>query len=794
MNESLRVGVLSTYAPRACGLATFAADLETALNGLAGIGEVHILRMLDSESGAESNQSVGQSSILTDILQDDLDSYGAAAQKANEVCDVVILQHEFGIFGGEDGMHILRFVEDLRVPLIVTLHTVLPHFTERQKSILVELCEHSDSVTVFTNLAKELLVNDEVVEPWKIKIVPHGAPDVLYSGDRNAARISFEFDDRFVMSTFGLVSPGKGLELAIQALPRILSMVPEALFVIAGRTHPGVHRTEGEAYRRGLVDQISALGLERSVQFIDEFLSVEDISRLLAATDVFVTPYVNLDQIVSGVLTFALAAGCPVVSTDFRYAHEQLAHGAGTIVASRDPLEFANAVLGYALDPVAHDAAREASLDVGASMHWSAVGSDMVELCYQIVGEYSIETTGTSQVLALADCSPAKVAKDNGSGIGLRSVPISSRVNSVGLGLQNGTALEVVGRSHPSLPLFPTLHLRRLVDDTGIIQHATGSVPLLTSGYCVDDVARLIPVANELSSLYPEWGIVAARSIAFVEHATNASLVPGQGMNNFLSWDRRWIDEPHFGDHVGRAAWGLATIAGEGGYSDVVVPLLMRLFEQWPAQPPLHALSYGLLAAASVPSEVSQGLEGQMVSQLLAAHQQSATSTWDWFEPRLRYDFALFPHALIAGGMATNNNESIDVGLRTLRWLDGLCDGEGFFRFPGCFGLGAGQGLAGSGDEQPLEALAMVQAHARAFAVTGDRWHRDRAELAHAWFRGRNRLGASLVDSDGGCYDGLESKGVNRNQGAESTLAYCASLQAYSRLRSKDVKELLVVV
>jgi hypothetical protein len=225
-----------------------------------------------------------------------------------------------------------------------------------------------------------------------------------------------------------------------------------------------------------------------------------------------------------------------------------------------------------------------------------------------------------------------------------------------------------------------------------------------------------------------------------------------------------------------------------------VIPLLQRLFESWPSDAPLHALSYAILAAAAVPDTASALRLEVMVARLLTAHRRSSTPTWDWFEPRLRYDFGLFPHALIAGGMATNNHESIDLGIRTLKWLDGVCDGGGFKRFPGCFGLGAGQAIGTSGDEQPLEALALVQAHARAYEVTGDQWHRDSAEKAHGWFRGRNRLGLSLVDNDGGCYDGLEQTGVNRNQGAESTLAYCASLQAVSMLKSKDRKELLVVV
>jgi glycosyltransferase involved in cell wall biosynthesis len=806
MNHPLRVGVLSTYAPRACGLATFAADLESALAASPIVRQVDILRMQNEFPPDKSflETSTGNAAVLLDIREDDVASYRAAAETANQNCDVVILQHEFGIFGGLDGKYALYFAEQLQVPLIVTLHTVLPRFSSGQLSVIEAICAQAEFVTVFTNVAKELLVEQNIVDESKIVIVPHGAPDVLYRSDRETARADFELNDRFVISTFGLVSPGKGLELAIEALPHVLSLLPNALFVIAGRTHPGVHRAEGETYRGRLLERITSLGLEPNVRFIDEFLSVDAIGSLLAATDVFVTPYVNLDQIVSGVLTFALAAGCPVVSTDFRYAHEQLASGAGVIVQTREPKEFAGAILTYALDPAAMAEARRASSSVGAAMHWSSVGADMAVLCVQAV---AMEESLGSPVIVPPIKPSSKIEKDRAHMNALRSIsslarcaPRNPNVASVSNGaiVDKGTREHLAGTVtpvHPSLPMFPTLHLRRLVDDTGIMQHATGSVPLLSSGYCVDDVARLIPVAHELSEIYPEWGIAVARSIAFLEHAAAHDMErAGAAMRNFLSWDRRWIDAPHFGDHVGRAAWGLATVAHDARYVDVVSPLLENLLLEWPPNAPLHALAYGLLAHSSTPVVTSHRPIERMLRELVSAHRKSASTNWDWFEPRLRYDFALYPHALIAAGSTANQEITVELGLRTLRWLDAVCDTGEWFRFPGCLGLGAGQDVNASGDEQPLEALSFVQAHACAYGVTGDPWHRERAEKAHEWFLGRNHLGVSLVDKDGGCCDGLESKGVNRNQGAESTLAFAASAQAITALGKVGLRELLVIV
>jgi glycosyltransferase involved in cell wall biosynthesis len=818
MNHPLRVGVLSTYAPRACGLATFAADLESALDASPAVRQVDILRMQNEYPPDQKllEFATGATPVLIDVCENDIDSYREAADSANTNCDVVILQHEFGIFGGSDGRYALYFSERLRVPLIVTLHTVLPRFSSGQLAVLEAICAQAEFVTVFTNVAKELLLDQHIVAASKIRIVPHGAPDVLYGGDRDTARAEFELENRFVISSFGLVSPGKGLELAIEALPQVLPLVPNALLIIAGRTHPGAHRNEGEAYRGRLADRIGALGLEQNVRFIDEFLSAGAIGSLLAATDVFVTPYINLDQIVSGVLTFALAAGCPVVSTDFRYAREQLAGGAGVIVQTREPEEFADGVLKYALDPEAMEHARRASLEVGAAMHWSSIGADMVLLCQaakrvdEVKGTAEVEEVEESfgsRVIALPTTPATKLGKDRAQSKErtlsntLHSIAVAQRCvphvakSAIAKTIARGYLDAIDAPAHPSLPVFPTLHLRRLVDDTGIVQHATGAVPLLASGYCVDDVARLIPVAHRLSGVYPEWGIVTARSIAFLEHAASENLtLSGVAMSNFLSWDRRWVDPPHFGDHVGRAAWGLAAVADDIRYVDVVSPFLRRLFQEWPSNGPLHSLAYCLLAQASAPTLVSDRRRGQMLTELVDAHTKSATPTWDWFEPRLRYDYAVYPHALIAAGSVAEHDNGVELGLRTLRWLDRVCDAGQYFRFPGCRGLGPGESAADSGDEQPLEALALVQAHVCAFDVTGDPWHRRRAERAHEWFLGQNRPGLALVDKEGGCYDGLEQMSVNRNQGAESTLAYAASVQAVQLLQKVGAPELLVIV
>ncbi len=335
----------------------------------------------------------------------------------------------------------------------------------------------------------------------------------------------------------------------------------------------------------------------------------------------------------------------------------------------------------------------------------------------------------------------------------------------------------------PKRESLNTQHLRRLVDDTGIVQHATGSVPLLASGYCVDDVARLMTVVVGLGRTEPEWNAVVARSVAYVEHAaTSRGPTGAPALHNFMAWHRTWLDDPYFGDHVGRALLGLASVASDDRFRLVAAAITNDTVSRWPSNAPLHTTCYALLAQAHAPTLLRPSIAAAMRLELKSAFAEHHQRNWKWFEPALRYDNARYCQALIASGAQSNDQESVEIGLRSLRWYDRLCEQDGFVRFPGHLGLRAGEGLDESGDEQPLEALALVDAHIEALAVTGDAWHRDRACQVEAWFRGRNRLGLMLIDRDGGCCDGLERDGVNCNQGAESTLAYLASHQAVSAL------------
>jgi glycosyltransferase involved in cell wall biosynthesis len=645
--------------------------------------------------------------------------------------DVVLLQHEYGIFGGREGEYVLSFAQELAQPLVVTLHTVLSEPTPQQAEVLGELCAEAELVIVMTQTALELLVASGACEEEKVRVVPHGAPTRLVAraaaGHDSSGAIPGR-TDAFQISTFGLISPGKGLETVIEAMPPMLERHPEIVYTIAGRTHPDVAHREGERYRLMLERRVLELGIEENVEFDDRFLSLDQLSDLLAATDVFVTPYRSREQISSGALTFAIAAGCGVVSTPYWYAQDMLATGAGRLVPFDDPAALADAVSEYVEQPELLAAARAEARRIGSSHAWPSVAE------------------ATAAVLREA-------------------LALAPRRRPVGVADLHLTTL----RSD---------HLLTLVDDVGIVQHAHGIIPNRDSGYCVDDVARLAVVSLALARRGDEqvWTSILYRALAFLHAATDDT-----GMRNFMSYDRRWLDEPHVGDHVGRSVWALGEILATAWIPALVVPtqdLLAREVDALAAgEVSVRTAAYTVLGLSRLDADrlepAAHRLLERLVEQLATAYEATAEPEWNWFEDELSYDNARLSQALISGGRALGRGDLEALGLDSLRWLGDESGLQGdFLRLAGHRGRRRDEPVHDSGDEQPLDASALVEAELAAYAATRDPEHGVRAIRAFEWFLGRNSLQKPLYDfATGGCSDGLGSEALNENEGAESTLA-----------------------
>ena len=718
----MRTAIVSTYPPRACGIGTFAADLRSTLARVDGVESADLVAVLSEPSSPQRR------GVLGTIAQAVRGDYVRTARMLGRLdIDVVLLQHEYGIFGGRDGEYVLSFARELAQPLVVTLHTVLSEPTPHQAEVLSELCAEAELVIVMTDTAVELLVASGTCTEEKVRVVPHGAPARLTARAASEAAVPARTTDEFRLSTFGLISPGKGLEVAIEALPAILERHPEVVYTIAGRTHPDIAHREGERYRLMLELRVLELGLGEHVEFHDRFLLLEELSDLLAATDVFVTPYRSREQIASGALTFALAAGCGVVSTPYWYAQDMLATGAGRLVPFDDSSALADAVCDYIEQPELLAAARAEALLIGSSLTWPSVAE------------------ATASVLA-------------------ETFALAPRRRPPGVADLHLTNL----RSD---------HLLTLVDDVGIVQHAHGIIPNRDSGYCVDDVARLAVVSLALARRGDEqvWTSILYRAVAFLHAATGET-----GMRNFMSYDRRWLDEPHVGDHVGRSVWALGEILATAWIPALVVPtrdLLARQVEALAGEVSPRTAAYAVLGlsrlhADRLEPQARQLLE-RLVEQLADAYEQTATADWSWFEDELLYDNARLSQALISGAEALGRDDLVERGLESLRWLgdeSGLEDG--YLCIAGHRGRRRGEPVQDSGDEQPLDAAALVEAELAAYAVTHDPEHGRRAIRAFEWFLGRNRLQRPLYDfATGGCGDGLGPETPNENEGAESTLA-----------------------
>jgi glycosyltransferase involved in cell wall biosynthesis len=723
----VRTAIVSTYPPRACGIGTFAADVRATLVGVDGVDGADFVAVVNEPSRPQRR------GLLSTIEQGVRGDYVRTARMLGRLdVDVVLLQHEYGIFGGADGEYVLSFAEELAQPLVATLHTVLSEPTPHQLAVLSGLCERAELVIVMTDTAQRLLVGCGACPEEKVRVVPHGAPSrITARASTGAAASSGPYArtaDRVVLSTFGLISPGKGLETVIEALPAMIERHPEIVYVIAGRTHPDVAHREGERYRLMLERRVLELDLGEHVEFDDRFLSIDELSDLLAATDVFVTPYRNREQIASGALTFAIAAGCAVVSTPYWYAQDMLASGAGRLVPFDDAVALADAVCDYVEQPEALAAARVEARRIGSSLAWPSVAE------------------ATAAVLQEAHA-------------------LAPRRRPVGVADLQLTSLR-------------TDHLLTLVDDVGIVQHAHGIIPNRDSGYCVDDVARLAVVSLELARRGDEqaWTSTLYRALAFLHAAEGEG-----GMRNFMGYDRRWLDEPHMGDHVGRSVWTLGEILATAWIPAVVEPthnLLERLVGALAGDVSLRTAAYAVLGLSRLDADrldrPARRLLERLVGQLGDAYDQNASDDWHWFEGKLTYDNARLSQALLSGGSALGRDDLTEVGLDSLRWLGDECGlEEGTLRLPGHFGRGRNEAAPGAGDEQPLDAAAFVEAELTAFAITRDAEHGVRARHSFEWFLGRNQLARPLYDfATGGCSDGLGAEELNANEGAESTLAF----------------------
>ncbi|MBN2130100.1 MAG: glycosyltransferase family 4 protein [Sedimentisphaerales bacterium] len=743
-----RVAFVGNYLPRRCGIATFTTDLCTAVMCEAEDVECLAVAMNDTERGYAYPETV-----RFEISDQQRDQYDLAADYINiSQVDAVCVQHEYGIYGGAEGRYLLPMLRQIRAPIVTTLHTVLAAPSPEQRTVMNELTAVSDRLVVMSPKAREFLADIYRVPPDKITLIHHGIPDMPFV-DPNYYKDKLNAEGCRVLLTFGLLSPNKGIEYVIEALPHIVDNHPDVVCVVLGTTHPHIKRERGEEYRILLQKRTRELGIEKHVAFKNQYVELEELCEYLGAADIYITPYLHEAQIVSGTLAYAMGTGKACVSTPYWYAVDMLSDERGRLVPFQSAEGIAETVNDLLDNEAERHAMRKRAYRQGRGMIWREVARAYVK---------TFEEVMLRRALTPKPCSVLR-----------------SKANRV----QN-------------LPALDPRHLIELTDDVGILQHASFSVPDRDHGYSTDDQARALMVAVKAGRRFPDaadWGHLSAIYLGYLLYAFDRNT---QRFMNFMDYARSWSRQVATEDVHARALWALSHVvqdAPDEGKRGLACRLLDEAVPAVSSFGSLRARAFALLAVdiylRRYPGASLFLRQRRCLAEALAGEfRDKASADWVWPEDALTYANARVPHALIVAGKGLGDSEIVARGLDALHWLDRLQTGEDGHFVPvgnrGWFKRGAERARF---DQQPIEAYTMIDACLAAYTATGEKLWVKSAQRAFDWFLGRNDLRQALYDyGTGGCHDGLGPDGVNLNQGAESTIVWLLSLLAMHELRDTN--------
>jgi glycosyltransferase involved in cell wall biosynthesis len=750
MTSLQRVAFIGNHLPRRCGIATFTHDLHRAVSTARPNLETCIVAMTDPGRIYDYPPAV-RFQIHDEVVGD----YVKAAKFLNEGgFDVVSLQHEYGIFGGEAGRYVVELLSRLDMPIVTTLHTVLAESAPAQRDVMRRIIDMSAKVVVMSEKGRDFLRAAYAVPARGIEIIPHGIPDFPFV-DSHHAKAKFGFGGKTIILTFGLLSPNKGIEIMIDAMPAIIRSCPNAVYVILGATHPHLVKQQGETYRDGLTARVRQLGIEDRVVFFNQFVEQATLLEFISMCDVYVTPYLNEAQMTSGTLAYSFGLGKAVVSTPYWHAAELLGDGSGILVPFGDARALGDEIAGLLTNDVRRHAMRKRAYAASRSMTWPQIADRHLSV-FEAARTHA--ATGKS-----ASIEP--------------SVP-------------GGEAI--------AIPHMQIGHLLSLCDSTGMLQHAAHSIPDRAHGYCVDDNARALLFASLLADSGETQlpAAITAGFAAFIQHAWNPDL---RRFRNFMSYDRRWLEEAGSEDSHARTLWALAecarldTNSSRRSWAGALFKAALPIVEEFSSP---RAWAFSLLGLDAycglvIGDEFAHHMRRLLADKLMALFLATQAEDWPWFEDLLAYDNARLPQGLIQTGLTTRTSSYVDVGIRSLRWLMSLqTTSSGGFRPVGTESFGRIRRKPEAFDQQPIEASATISACLAAWRADGGAEWRAGAMRAFGWFVGENDLQTTLIDPDtGGCSDGLHPDRANQNKGAESALAYllgCVEIRQFDRAAAMD--------
>lgn len=720
----IRIAFLSTYPPRRCGIGTYTKDLATSINNLNPERLAEIIALDD----AISEKLTYPWEVSRRIRQNTWEDYERVLDYLNNsVIDMLSIQHEYGIFGGSDGDYIVRFVRQLEKPYIVTLHTILKNPTDGQRKVIQDMCERARAVIVMLESAADILCDVYGVSAEKIVPIHHGAPDFPFEEDDEAKEL-LGLQGRLVMSSVNLISEGKGIEYAIEALPEVVKRYPDFLYLIVGQTHPVILEREGEVYREDLTKRVHELGLENHVRFINKYVSLEELITYVRASDFYITPYEGLEQISSGSLAYAIAAGKMCISTSYRYAQEMLAGGRGVLVPPKSPEHITEALLQILADPERADRIRRKCYAQGRKMTWARVGFRHVRLMDHLL---------------------------------------------------------MGSRSSQRYPKPRLDYVSFLTDEHGILEHSKRNEKDYVEGYATDDAARGLIVAIHYGDKKLAKQYMAFLLSAIHEHQVYCD------KDHDGTWRKLGVGD-WFGRTFWAACYALrhgptASLRTQAG--EVIAQLLPSARQITTVRTQSFML-LGLCLLQELEVETWRNERDELLEFYLKpiteSYQANQTAQWHWVESRLLYDNAIVPYALLEVARVYNRADAQELGLILLDFiLDHTFDVQAnHFHFVGNKGwLERGKEKAAY-DEQPIEAASTTLACVAAYQVTGMSYYREMAGKAIAWYHGDNVLRRPLYNtSRHSVYDGITASGLNENQGAESILSYLLASLAYAKLK-----------
>ena len=745
------VAVIGNYLPRQCGIATFTTDLVEGLSAEAPDVNSWAAVMNDKPEGYPYPKKV-----RFEINQNKLTDYSVASQFLNiSQTDIVCVQHEYGLFGGPAGSHLLKLLGDLRMPVVTTLHTILKDPAPEYRDVMCKLCDLSDKLVVMSRKAYEFLKDIYAVSEEKIAFIHHGIPDTPFI-DSSFYKDKFGVEGKKVLLTFGLLSSNKGIENVLQALPPVIKKHPDVVYIILGATHPHILKLHGDAYRIMLQQLVRKLDIGEHVIFQNRFVTLRELCEFLGIADIYVTPYLEEAQITSGTLAYAMGTGKAIISTPYWYATEMLAEGRGKIVPFNNPDAMAEQIISLLENDVERHAMRKKAYTFSREAVWKEVSRKYL----QVFSEVRQNRTRNPR-------------------------PRHSYVENI------------KAITNFELPEIKLDHLKAFTDDTGILQHANYTIPDRTHGYCTDDNARALLVAALGQKYLPTNGLgldfLTGHYLGFLLYAYNEK---NERFRNFMTYSRQWMEEIGSEDVHGRALWGLGKAVafldnpGHLAMSTTLFNKALRAVENFHSP---RAIAFCLVGIHGYLYKFAGDSEVRRIRKVLADRvfnqfKNNATKSWPWLENTLNYANGKLPHALLLSGQWMQRSDMIDMGLKSLNWLLSIQTEEGHFVPIGNNGWYEKGGLKPRFDQQPIESNAMIEACIEAFNITRDKTWIDSAVMCFNWFLGNNDLNLPLYDpKTGGCRDGLMADGINQNEGAESSLAWLLSLMTLQKLYADEI-------